>query len=140
MTWDRLVFFPGTPVSSTNKTDRHNIAEILLKVTLNTITLTFTPFRFRILIHFYYSCEAGWTGQRCDTKVDNCLSLPCYNNATCLNIVNDFRCTCLPGKTIMLCLFLLYCKIYLEYADKFSLPLFVSEICLGWKGCLQLYS
>ena len=29
-----------TPVSSTNKTDRHNIAEILLKVALNTISLT----------------------------------------------------------------------------------------------------
>ena len=29
-------FFSGTPVSSTNKTDRHVIAEILLKVTLNT--------------------------------------------------------------------------------------------------------
>jgi hypothetical protein len=30
-----------TPVSSTNKTDRHDITEILLKVALNTITLTF---------------------------------------------------------------------------------------------------
>ena len=29
-------FSPGTPVSSTNKTDRHYIAEILLKVALNT--------------------------------------------------------------------------------------------------------
>ena len=28
----------GTPVSSTDKTDRHNITEILLKVELNTIT------------------------------------------------------------------------------------------------------
>ena len=35
-------FSPGTPVSSTNKTDRHDITEILLKVTLNTITLTIT--------------------------------------------------------------------------------------------------
>jgi hypothetical protein len=33
-------FFPGTLVSSTNKTDCHNIAEILLKVVLNTITIT----------------------------------------------------------------------------------------------------
>jgi hypothetical protein len=32
-------FSPGTPVSSTNKTDRHDIAEILLKVALNTIKL-----------------------------------------------------------------------------------------------------
>jgi hypothetical protein len=29
-------FFPGTPVSSTTKTGRHDIAEILLKVALNT--------------------------------------------------------------------------------------------------------
>jgi hypothetical protein len=30
-------FSPGTPVSSTNKTCRHDIAEILLKVVLTTI-------------------------------------------------------------------------------------------------------
>ena len=33
-------FSPCTPVSSTNKTDRHDITEILLKVALNTRTLT----------------------------------------------------------------------------------------------------
>jgi hypothetical protein len=32
-------FSPGTPVSSTSKTDHHDITEILLKVALNTITL-----------------------------------------------------------------------------------------------------
>jgi hypothetical protein len=32
-----LWFSPGTPVSSTNKTDRHDITEILFKVALNTI-------------------------------------------------------------------------------------------------------
>ena len=38
-------FSSGTPVSYTNKTDRHDIFEILLKVTLNTITQTpLTPF------------------------------------------------------------------------------------------------
>ena len=31
---------PGLPVSSTNKTDRHDITEILLKVALNTIKQT----------------------------------------------------------------------------------------------------
>ena len=34
-------FSPGTPVSSTNKTDRHDIAEILLKVALNIINQTY---------------------------------------------------------------------------------------------------
>jgi hypothetical protein len=33
-------FSPGPPVSSTNKTDRHDITEILLKVVLNTIKQT----------------------------------------------------------------------------------------------------
>ena len=35
-------FSPGTPVSSTNKSDRHNINKILLKAVLNTINLTLT--------------------------------------------------------------------------------------------------
>jgi hypothetical protein len=35
----RSVVSPGTPVSSTNKSENHDITEILLKVTLNTITL-----------------------------------------------------------------------------------------------------
>jgi hypothetical protein len=39
------VFFPGTPVSSTNKSDDHNVTKILLKVALNTITLTLNPQR-----------------------------------------------------------------------------------------------
>jgi hypothetical protein len=34
-----------SPVSSTNKTDQHDIAELLLKVALNTITLTPIPER-----------------------------------------------------------------------------------------------
>jgi hypothetical protein len=33
-----MTFSPSTPVSSTNKTDRHDITEILLKVALSTIT------------------------------------------------------------------------------------------------------
>ena len=33
-------FSPGIPFSSTNKTDRHGITEILLKIVLNTITIT----------------------------------------------------------------------------------------------------
>ena len=33
-------FSPGTPDSSTNKTDHHNITEILLNVALSTINLT----------------------------------------------------------------------------------------------------
>jgi hypothetical protein len=54
-------FSQGTPVSSTNTTDRHDIAEILLKVVLNTISLnqTLTVNMLRMLdmmvdIHFVF--------------------------------------------------------------------------------------
>ena len=50
-------FSPCTPVSSINKTDRHDIAEILLKVAFNTINqpspfscISFTPFLTRMNI------------------------------------------------------------------------------------------
>ena len=36
-------FSTGTPVSSTNESDSHDIAVILLKVAINTITLTIIP-------------------------------------------------------------------------------------------------
>jgi hypothetical protein len=41
---------PATPVFSTNKTDRHDITEILLKVALNTITITFS-LPFSVTVH-----------------------------------------------------------------------------------------
>jgi hypothetical protein len=37
------VVTPGAPVSSTNKTDQHDIAEIMLKMALNAITITLRP-------------------------------------------------------------------------------------------------
>jgi hypothetical protein len=37
-------FSLGTPVSSSNKTDRHDITKILLKVTLNTIALAYSNY------------------------------------------------------------------------------------------------
>jgi hypothetical protein len=34
-----MIYSPGPPISSTNKTDHHDITEILLEVALNTLTL-----------------------------------------------------------------------------------------------------
>jgi hypothetical protein len=49
-------FSQGISISSTNKTDYHDITEILLKVVLNTITLKLTPLtRFWFQrIYFYF--------------------------------------------------------------------------------------
>ena len=46
-------FSSGTPVSSTNKTDCHDITEILLKVDLNTITLSYPTLNNAMIIKTY---------------------------------------------------------------------------------------
>ena len=51
-------FSPGTPVSFTNKTDGHNITEILLKVALNTINQTYIYVNFFLL----YPCSPKGEG------------------------------------------------------------------------------
>ena len=48
-------FSPGSPVSSTNKTDYHDIIEILLKVALNTIALTLTQYLIKLFIKLIFN-------------------------------------------------------------------------------------
>ena len=53
-------YSPCTPVSSTNKTDQHNITEILLKVVLNTIKpnlFSFFVIRWVGIIGVYHHCQ-----------------------------------------------------------------------------------
>ena len=39
----------------------------------------------------------GFTGQTCETDIDECLSNPCANNGSCENVRNGFICDCLDG-------------------------------------------
>ena len=48
-----LWFSPGTQVSSTNKTNRHGINEILLKVALNTINCVLINIIFHLNIYIF---------------------------------------------------------------------------------------
>jgi len=54
VTCDRsVVFFGYSAVSSTNKTDRHDITVILLKMALNTITLTLAKENYTVTVNHY---------------------------------------------------------------------------------------
>jgi hypothetical protein len=52
MTMTGQWFSPGTPVSSTNKTDCHDITEILLKIALNTINQPNLDYFLTVLYDF----------------------------------------------------------------------------------------
>ncbi|XP_068190078.1 versican core protein [Antennarius striatus] len=48
-------------------------------------------------------CAPGFTGQLCETDVDDCQSNPCLNGGTCLDGVTSFSCFCLPSYTGEFC-------------------------------------
>lgn len=46
---------------------------------------------------FLCQCGRGYTGPRCETDVNECLSGPCRNQATCLDRIGQFTCICMAG-------------------------------------------
>jgi hypothetical protein len=76
VTCDRSAVFPGAPVSSTNKTDRHdkNTFRILLKVALNTVTL---PYFFLqnayAYARFYCHKKKQLVKRKTDLTVHSCM-------------------------------------------------------------------
>ena len=48
---------------------------------------------------FSCDCADGFTGDRCETDVDECYGDPCQNGGTCLDGVNNYTCNCAVGFT-----------------------------------------
>ena len=73
-------FSPGASVSSTNKTEHHDITEIMLKMTLNTLTVT-VYFLFDIVM---FQALAG-----------SCAGHNCTEGSMCISKTSDgeFECT-----------------------------------------------
>jgi hypothetical protein len=121
MPWDKFCqwlvtcqwFSPGTPVSSTNKTDHHDITEILLKVALNTIN--------HVCQIWYFFCFKYFTGflvfkeyceQLCDEQVPQ---LKFYEEVCDVFVTTSWPCTCTCTNVcahvaLFFCLYLTCCK------------------------------
>lgn len=43
------------------------------------------------------TCKGGWTGDSCDTDVDECLTVHCPANSQCVNLPGSYLCSCDAG-------------------------------------------
>ncbi|XP_060893884.1 versican core protein-like [Labrus mixtus] len=49
------------------------------------------------------SCAPGYSGDRCETDIDECHSNPCLNGGTCVDGLASITCVCLPSYTGLFC-------------------------------------
>jgi hypothetical protein len=52
---------------------------------------------------FSCACDEGYTGEFCETDVDDCVGIVCLNGALCQDSVGDYECQCLPNYFGKLC-------------------------------------
>lgn len=48
-------------------------------------------------ISVFYIFLAGYEQDDCSENTDECLSAECLNNSTCIDLVANYSCKCLPG-------------------------------------------
>ena len=70
-------------------------------------------------------CPAGFSGSKCEIKLDLCTVSSCYNGGTCQASLNGFTCKCLDGFTGA------YCQNQVDHC--------LSKPCQNNGTCVTLY-
>lgn len=45
----------------------------------------------------FLQCVAGYHGSNCSEEINECLSQPCQNGGTCIDLTNTYKCSCPRG-------------------------------------------
>jgi len=54
---------------------------------------------YNVIVFNRCVCSAGFTGFSCEADINECLTNPCLNNATCVNTLGSYWCSCATGFT-----------------------------------------
>ena len=58
-----------------------------------------------LIVCFYWLlvCPAGFTGDYCEIDIDDCAGAQCHHYSTCVDLVNNYTCSCGPRWSGRLC-------------------------------------
>lgn len=76
----------------------HKTAGFQLKNTIRNTGFMLIAYIMTKKIKAYLISFAGFSGQYCETEMNECDSAPCLNGAVCQNDVNSYDCFCPEGK------------------------------------------
>ena len=48
---------------------------------------------------FTCDCSSGFTGELCETNINDCIEVNCSGNGTCVDGITNFTCDCSPSFT-----------------------------------------
>ncbi|XP_078379883.1 uncharacterized protein LOC144662811 [Oculina patagonica] len=48
-------------------------------------------------------CPSGFNGYYCEVNINDCAGAPCHNYSTCIDLINNYSCSCGPRWTGRLC-------------------------------------
>ena len=54
-------------------------------------------------LNYICECDLDFTGQRCETMIDDCESVNCSGRGECMDRVRSFSCNCDQGYEGLLC-------------------------------------
>ena len=73
------------------------VATLVLALLACNTRVTIVCDRFIKTISTYCHELLGFEGKNCEVDINECESNPCKNNGTCVDEINDYKCTCKAG-------------------------------------------